>query len=62
MAKKEKKIPFRIFVIDGETGEKHNWADLSEEQLAHYEQKMAENSSRIMSNYYSGHLDQFERL
>ena len=57
-----KAIPFRIFVKDTSTGETHKWDDLTEEQRENYKKRMSENASRVMSQYYSEHLEQFERL
>lgn len=62
MAKASKSIPFRIFMKDNNTGETYAWESLSEEQKAHYIEQMSENGSRIMSDYYSSHIEQFERL
>ncbi len=62
MAKEAKSIPFRIFMKDNYTGETYAWEDLTEEQREKYRQQMSENLSRRMSDYYSNHLDQFERL
>ena len=62
MAKESKSIPFRIFVKDTVNGETYAWEDLTEKEREKYRQRMSENLSRRMSDYYSNHLDQFERL
>lgn len=62
MAKREKTIPFRIFVKDTATGETFNWDGLSEAQKDGFKARMSENLSKGMSRYYSEHLDEYERL
>lgn len=62
MAKREKTIPFRIFIKDTATGETFKWDELSEEQRIGYKARMNENLSKGMSRYYSEHLDEYERL
>ena len=57
-----KTIPFRIFIKDTATDETRLWGELTEEEKEEYRQRMAENLSRRMSDYYSAHLDEFERL
>lgn len=58
----EKPLSFKIFIKDTEKGETYAWDDLTEEQKEYYRQKMKENLSRRMSDYYSHHLDEFEKL
>lgn len=62
MAKKEKTIPFRIFIKDTATGETFKWDELSETEKDGFKARMSENLSKGMSRYYSEHLDEYERL
>lgn len=62
MAKREKTIPFRIFIKDTATGETFNWDGLSETEKNGFKARMSENLSKGMSRYYSEHLDEYERL
>ena len=62
MAKREKTIPFRIFVKDTATGEQFKWDELSEEQRNGFKARMSENLTNRMSQFYSEHPDLFERL
>ena len=62
MAKREKTIPFRIFVKDTATGETFKWDELSETEKNGFKARMSENLSKGMSRYYSEHLDEYERL
>jgi hypothetical protein len=62
MAKREKTIPFRIFIKDTATGETSKWDELIEEQKNGYKARMSENLSKRMSQYYSENLNEFERL
>ncbi|MBQ3045165.1 MAG: hypothetical protein IJD49_04360 [Clostridia bacterium] len=62
MAKKSTSIPFRIFMKDNYTGETYAWESLSEEQKARYIEQMGKNAGCRMSDYYSSHIEQFERL
>lgn len=62
MAKREKTIPFRIFIKDTATGEQFKWDELSEEQRNGYKARMNENLSKGMSRYFSEHPDEYERL
>lgn len=62
MAKREKTIPFRIFVKDTATGEQFKWDELSEEQRNGFKARMSDNLTNRMSQYYSEHPDQFEKL
>lgn len=62
MAKASKSIPFRIFMKDNDTGEIYEWESLSEEQKANYINQMGKNAGCRMSDYYSSHIEQFERL
>lgn len=62
MGARSNTIPYRIFIIDRETGETHKWNDLSEAQKNKYKEQMAQNSSEIMSAYYGNHPEQAERL
>lgn len=62
MAKREKTIPFRIFVKDTATGEQFKWDELSEEQRNGFKARMSENLTNRMSRFYSEHPDLFERL
>ncbi len=62
MAKREKTIPFRIFVKDTATGEQFKWDELSEEQRNGFKARMSENLSNRMSQFYSEHPDLYERL
>jgi hypothetical protein len=62
MAKKEKTIPFRIFIKDTATGETFKWDELSEEQRNGYKARMSENLSKNMSRYYSENPMEYERL
>lgn len=62
MAKREKTIPFRIFIKDTATGEQFKWDELTEEQKNGYKARMSENLSKRMSQYYSENLNEFEGL
>ena len=62
MGKRIQRIPYRIFMIDRDTGETHLWNDLSENQKQRYREQMAKNSGEILSAYYSNHPEQAERL
>ena len=62
MAKREKTIPFRIFIKDTATGETFKWDELSEEQRNGFKARMSENLSRNMSRYYSENPAEYERL
>ena len=62
MAKKEKTIPFRIFIKDTATGELFKWDELTEEQKNGYKARMSENLSKRMSQYYSENFNEFEGL
>lgn len=62
MAKKEKTIPFRIFVKDTSTNETFNWDDLTEDKEAEFKARMSLNLSDRMSRYYSEHPEQYEKL
>lgn len=62
MAKREKTIPFRIFIKDTATGEQFKWDELSEEQRNGFKARMSENLTNRMSQFYSDHPDLFERL
>lgn len=62
MAKREKTIPFRIFIKDTATGETFRWDELSETEKNGFKARMSENLSKGMSRYYSEHLDEYERL
>ena len=62
MAKKEKTIPFRIFIKDTSTGENFNWDDLTENKEAEFKNRMSLNLSDRMSRYYSEHPEQYENL
>lgn len=62
MAKREKTIPFRIFVKDTATGETFNWDGLSETEKNGFKACMSENLSRNMSRYYSENPDEYEKL
>jgi hypothetical protein len=62
MAKREKTIPFHIFVKDTATGETFNWDELSETEKNGYKARMSENLSNRMSQFYSEHPDLYERL
>ena len=59
---KEKKIPFRIFIKDTVTGTTHQWESLPEESRKQYVSRMGENAGKVMSEYYSSHIEEFERL
>jgi hypothetical protein len=62
MAKKEKTIPFRIFVKDTATGETFKWDELSETEKDGFKARMSQNLSKGMSRYFSEHPDEYERL
>jgi hypothetical protein len=62
MAKKEKTIPFRIFVKDTATGEQFKWDELSETEKDGYKARMSQNLSENMSRYFSENLAEYERL
>lgn len=62
MAKKEKTIPFRIFVKDTATGETFKWDELSDTEKDGYKSRMSENLSKNMSRYYSENPAEYERL
>lgn len=62
MAKRNDTIPFRIFIKDTATGETFNWDGLSEAQRDSYRARMSDNLSRRMSDYYSAHPDEYEKL
>lgn len=62
MAKREKTIPFRIFVKDTSTGETFKWDELSETEKNGFKARMSENLSNRMSQFYSEHPDLYERL
>ncbi len=62
MAKKDETIPYRIFIKDTSTDETFNWDDLTEDMEAEFKNRMSENLSRRMSQYYSEHPEQYERL
>ena len=62
MAKREKTIPFRIFIKDTATGETHKWNELSETKKNGYKARMSENLSKNMSRYYSENPAEYERM
>jgi hypothetical protein len=62
MAKKEKTIPFRIFIKDTATGEQFKWDDLSDTEKVGYKARMSENMNKNMSRYYSENPMEYERL
>ena len=62
MAKREKTIPFRIFIKDTATGETFKWDGLSETEKDGFKACMSENLSRNMSRYYSENPDEYEKL
>lgn len=62
MAKRNDTIPFRIFIKDTETGETFKWDGLSEAQRDSYRARMSKNLNRRMSDYYSAHPDEYEKL
>lgn len=62
MAKESKSIPFRIFIKDTNMSETYAWEDLTENRKEEYRRHMSENLSHRMSDYYSSHIEQFERL
>lgn len=57
-----KPLTVRIFIKDTSTDELFRWDDLTETEKNNYRQRMADNSSRMLSDYYSAHPEQFERL
>ena len=57
-----KAIPFRILVKDTMTGVTHRWDDLSEKEKDSFRERMSQNLSKRMSDYYSAHPDEYERL
>lgn len=59
---KNKTIPFRIFIKDTATDETRLWDDLTDKEKEGYKKRMSENLSQRMSDYYSAHLDEYERL
>lgn len=62
MAKKEKTIPFRIFIKDTATGETFKWDELSETEKDGYKARMSQNLSKNMSRYFSENPAEYERL
>lgn len=62
MAKREKTIPFRIFIKDTATGETFKWDELSETEKDGYKARMSQNLSRNMSRYFSENPAEYERL
>lgn len=62
MAKREKTIPFRIFIKDTATGETFKWDELSEKEKDGYKARMSQNLSKNMSRYFSENPAEYERL
>jgi hypothetical protein len=57
-----KTIPFRIFIKDTATDDTRLWGELTEEEKEGYKKRMSKNLGQRMSDYYSAHPDEYERL
>lgn len=57
-----KTIPFRIFIKDTATDETRLWDDLTDKEKQEYKKRMSANLSQRLSDFYSAHLDYYERL
>ena len=55
-------IPFRIFIKDTATDETRLWDDLTDKEKEEYKKRMSANLSQRLSDFYSAHLDYYERL
>lgn len=62
MAKREEKIPFRIFINDTKANKTYEWDSLTESQTQGFISRMSENLGLRMSDYYTSNPEQFERL
>ncbi len=60
MAKKE--LTFSCKVIFKDENRVVDWEDLTEEEKENCRKTWSERLSQTVSDYYSNHLDQFERL